>query len=526
MKASKRLTVSTQGARQIGPEKDRTLRLVGTDETPDTYDTILSVDGWDLRRYRKNPVFMWAHDSQSLPVGRTLRIQKSFGKRIAENGKEVEVKQLAFDVQFADRETYPFADVVYRLYQKGFLRGSSVGFETLKKRDITDEDELRELGFKKGRGAVLEQNELVELSGAPIPSNENALAEELKALAPSGARAWFNDRAASNAPIDAKWLADAFMEIRKVQALEREAARAEHEHDHKPQVVVFSKTAGTWTAETAMAWLEEQGLKSDDATETDDDFRFTQFSPDVCEGKFQTKTEGLPEGVSMIACAAVPVDDAPPAEPDAPPADVDVDDVNGTASAVDAEGRAVLIRLADAHLASIENAMTELESVRVWIQQIVETGELPSDDGAPADADADAPPADDTVADLIPAAPPGAASGSDADTRAGHKKKKKLKIKRERYATIDELIALFARAEKRFAGCMMNAAKKTDLQSVELQLNDLASEVRAIRDKRGAQPTPRGAGAPKRDPYEALLAQNTDALERLAGLFPEGRPSQ
>ena len=50
-------------ARLIGPPEDRTLRMYITDETRDRYNSIVMMSGWDTEWYRKNPVFLFAHDS-------------------------------------------------------------------------------------------------------------------------------------------------------------------------------------------------------------------------------------------------------------------------------------------------------------------------------------------------------------------------------------------------------------------------------------------------------------------------------
>lgn len=167
--------------RQIGDPKERTLCFTASDETLDRYETVIRVDGWKLDGFIRNSVFLWSHNPGAPPVGRVVKLERGTAQRDV-RGTKRNVKTLDAHVQFADRDTYEFADVIYRLYQKGFLRGVSVGFKPLKQRDITDETELRELGADPAttkRVVDLYENELWELSAVSIPGNVNALAKEL-----------------------------------------------------------------------------------------------------------------------------------------------------------------------------------------------------------------------------------------------------------------------------------------------------------------------------------------------------------
>lgn len=159
---------------RVVDEKKRTLRMIASDETVDSYNTIFLVGGWKLDRFMKNSVFLYAHNDDpavpTLPIGRVVKIGAE---------QEGARKVLAAYVEFVDEAVYPFAGLVYRLYKDGFLRGVSVGFRNVKHRVIEDPKELAALGFTRPYGAVLEENELVELSAVPVPSNPNALLAEV-----------------------------------------------------------------------------------------------------------------------------------------------------------------------------------------------------------------------------------------------------------------------------------------------------------------------------------------------------------
>jgi HK97 family phage prohead protease len=116
-------------------------------------DTV-AVGGWDLSAYKRNPVVLFAHDSSSPPVGRANRVW-SDGTR------------LLGDVEFADKETYDFADTIYRLIKGGFLKSGSVGF-------LPTEYRFSE---RAAGGIDYRSQELLEFSIVPVPANANALTE-------------------------------------------------------------------------------------------------------------------------------------------------------------------------------------------------------------------------------------------------------------------------------------------------------------------------------------------------------------
>ncbi len=139
----------------VGDPQDRVLEFVGSTAQVDRYGDVIEVEGWDLKNYKKNPVFLWAHDYRQPPVGKALKVAKT------DQG-------LLFHVKFATAEEYPFADTVYKLYQGGYLRATSVGFQDLEREPITDKE-------GKQTGWRFMKHELYELSAVPVPANPNAL---------------------------------------------------------------------------------------------------------------------------------------------------------------------------------------------------------------------------------------------------------------------------------------------------------------------------------------------------------------
>lgn len=144
----------------FGEPEDRTLRFIGSDETPDRDGDIISLNGWDLSNYEKNPVFLWAHDYSIPPVGKANRVYSESGK-------------LMFDIEFPEKGIYPLADLVYNLYKGGFLNATSVGF--IGREAIPREDEAVKDLPEWRRGVKFTAQELLELSAVPVPSNPSAL---------------------------------------------------------------------------------------------------------------------------------------------------------------------------------------------------------------------------------------------------------------------------------------------------------------------------------------------------------------
>ena len=130
--------------------------LVSTDSIDRDGDIIVAA-GWQLDNYRKNPVVLWAHRYDELPVAKALALE------ITEHG-------LLAMMQFAEHE---LAQDVFDLYVGGFLRAFSVGFRVLPD------------GFKRrtdGEGWLISKAELLEFSCVPVPANQDALVLAEKAL--------------------------------------------------------------------------------------------------------------------------------------------------------------------------------------------------------------------------------------------------------------------------------------------------------------------------------------------------------
>lgn len=140
----------------------RVLEFVGSTGDKDRMGDIIETDGWELKQYKKNPVFVWAHQYEQPPIGKANRVW-------------VEDNKLKFHIQFPTKEEYEFADTIYKLYKGGYLRATSVGFQPLESEPMETKDEEPCGGMFQPMHYI--RQELLELSGCPVPANPNALAE-------------------------------------------------------------------------------------------------------------------------------------------------------------------------------------------------------------------------------------------------------------------------------------------------------------------------------------------------------------
>jgi len=124
---------------------------------------IVQPSGAQLKNYRQNPVVMWAHRYDQLPIAKNLWIKSD------EKGLRAKTRFLEHD----------FADQVYRLYSESIFDGKkdtgpalkafSIGFVPLKW------DDAEQKGSKVKPKRTYTEWELLEYSCVPVPSNPEAL---------------------------------------------------------------------------------------------------------------------------------------------------------------------------------------------------------------------------------------------------------------------------------------------------------------------------------------------------------------
>lgn len=147
-------------------EEDRTIEFVASDNSVDSYGTVLPVDKWILDRYAKNGVIGYQHEVYGGDVLRGSDPDDVIGKGTA----FVEDDKLVVRVTFEPADLNEKADKIYRKVLFGSLNGVSVGFAPIGEGHWGSErkGEDPEVYYYAGQ-------ELLEVSIVNIPSNPNAL---------------------------------------------------------------------------------------------------------------------------------------------------------------------------------------------------------------------------------------------------------------------------------------------------------------------------------------------------------------
>ena len=139
----------------------RDMIFVASEETPDRYGDIIQVAGWNFDNFKKNNVFMFNHDYHIAPIGTVPKVW-------------VEGKQLLNTVDWDTADE--LAKFIKGKYDRGFLKGESVGFRPLEWEESSD------------GGYIFSKAELLEISAVALPAHPNAIR---KALALQEAKSYF-----------------------------------------------------------------------------------------------------------------------------------------------------------------------------------------------------------------------------------------------------------------------------------------------------------------------------------------------
>lgn len=144
-------------AAELKPLEDGVYEFVASDESVDRYGDIISVDGWELANYKRNPIVLFQHQ-HSNPVGIASKVW-------------IEDKQLKVRIKLAAEGTSPFIDSLRKLMAQRILRAVSVGFMP-----TADPVYLRDPTNDRITGLKFVGQELLENSIVSVPANANALA--------------------------------------------------------------------------------------------------------------------------------------------------------------------------------------------------------------------------------------------------------------------------------------------------------------------------------------------------------------
>ena len=151
--------------RKIDEEK-RTIEFVASDNSVDSYGTVLPVDKWELSRYDKNGIVGYMHDVYGDSWTKSAEPDDVIGKGVA----FVENEQLIVRITFEPASLNIKADKIFRKLQFGSLHAVSVGFRATKKGHMGLEEHGEDPNVYYYGGM-----ELLEVSVVNIPANANAL---------------------------------------------------------------------------------------------------------------------------------------------------------------------------------------------------------------------------------------------------------------------------------------------------------------------------------------------------------------
>ena len=141
--------------------KSRTIPFIFSDESRDSYGTILPVKGWDLKYFQKMGVALYNHTSYSDDPDNVMGSARAW----------VEGDKLLGEITFESAETNPKAEKVFQKLLAGTIKGCSVGFRAMEPGKWGEGDEAR---GEKNETYYYGKRELMEISVTPFPANQNA----------------------------------------------------------------------------------------------------------------------------------------------------------------------------------------------------------------------------------------------------------------------------------------------------------------------------------------------------------------
>ena len=152
-------------------EETRTVEFVASDNSVDSYGTVLPVDKWDLTRYQNNGIVGYMHDVYGDSWTKSADPDDVIGKGVA----FVDDEKLVVRITFEPKELNEKADKIFRKLQFGSLHAVSVGFRATAKGHKGDEERGEDPNVYYYGG-----QELLEVSVVNIPSNANALKRSIE----------------------------------------------------------------------------------------------------------------------------------------------------------------------------------------------------------------------------------------------------------------------------------------------------------------------------------------------------------
>jgi HK97 family phage prohead protease len=146
-------------------EDERSFVAVITDTSVDRSLEVMLPDGGNFKDFNLNPVVLFNHNHDE---------QVGIAEKPRKRGDSVVAKAI-----IAEEGTSDTVDKVWKLIKQGMLKGVSVGFQILERRNA---NELDKKMFGKTVERVISKWKLLEFSVVTIPCNQNALITGFKSL--------------------------------------------------------------------------------------------------------------------------------------------------------------------------------------------------------------------------------------------------------------------------------------------------------------------------------------------------------
>ncbi len=149
---------------------DRTFTFTISTNDVDRDNDIIDQSGWELDRYKANPVVLAFHAYDKPPIAKTIAIG-------------VQGNALKATAQFVPKGIYGLADEIHDLVAAGFLNTTSVGFKPL------------DQSYDTTRGGMnIRRAELLEWSVVSVPSNPQAVITSRSACDRAAVQKWFQGK--------------------------------------------------------------------------------------------------------------------------------------------------------------------------------------------------------------------------------------------------------------------------------------------------------------------------------------------
>ena len=133
--------------------------IISTDSVDRDKEVVLP-SGLDKKNYGGNPVVLYGHDWQGLPIGTTRWVKQQGGQLIA---------------KYYISDKTEFARDVFGLLQDGVLKAHSIGFNVLEASEPTTREIKKRPDWADAKN-VIRKWELLEFSVVAIPANPDAIA--------------------------------------------------------------------------------------------------------------------------------------------------------------------------------------------------------------------------------------------------------------------------------------------------------------------------------------------------------------